>query len=151
MVAASALLASCATAPYNNTERSPQTLSGSYERNDGTYPPTTNNAASGCADCGVVLSIDIVPSDRTSSSGESTVLGGIVGAVAQNQNAPESTERSARSARGSMPPNTPAGSDSYDIKIKMDDGRTVVIHQADLQEIRENAAVRVRDGHVELR
>ena len=41
--------------------------------------------------------------------------------------------------------------DSYDVHVRMDDGRTVVINQRDLAGIRENTYVRVVNGKVVLR
>ena len=41
--------------------------------------------------------------------------------------------------------------DTYNIHVRMDDGRTVVINQRDLGGIRENTYVRVVNGRVVLR
>ena len=42
-------------------------------------------------------------------------------------------------------------SDTYDISVRMDDGRTIVVNQRDLGGIRENTYVRVVNGKVILR
>ena len=42
-------------------------------------------------------------------------------------------------------------SDTYDISVRMDDGRTIVVNQRDLAGIRENTYVRVVNGRVILR
>ena len=44
-----------------------------------------------------------------------------------------------------------ATSDTYNIHVRLDDGRTVVINQRDLGGIRENTYVRVVNGKVVLR
>ena len=41
--------------------------------------------------------------------------------------------------------------DSYDVRVRMDDGRTVVINQRNIDGIRENTYVRVVNGKVVLR
>ncbi|KAF1710706.1 peptidoglycan-associated outer membrane lipoprotein precursor [Pseudoxanthomonas kalamensis DSM 18571] len=104
----------------------------------GTATVTSGNHApapaptAACRDCGIVTAIDVVSSARTSQSTQGgVVLGGIVGSVAQ----------------GAPQPAAPAR-DSYDIHVRMDDGRSLVIHQDQLGGIRENAVVRVVDGRV---
>ena len=44
-----------------------------------------------------------------------------------------------------------ATSDTYNIHVRLDDGRSVVINQRDLGGIRENTYVRVVNGKVVLR
>ncbi|MET0655311.1 MAG: peptidoglycan-associated outer membrane lipoprotein precursor, partial [Pseudoxanthomonas sp.] len=44
-----------------------------------------------------------------------------------------------------------ATGDTYDVHVRFDDGRTVVINQRDLAGIRENTYVRVVNGKVVLR
>ncbi|KTF35466.1 peptidoglycan-associated outer membrane lipoprotein precursor, partial [Xanthomonas vesicatoria] len=42
-------------------------------------------------------------------------------------------------------------SDSFDVQVRMDDGRVIVVNQRDLAGVRENAYVRVVNGKVVLR
>ncbi|HWU70131.1 MAG TPA: glycine zipper 2TM domain-containing protein, partial [Pseudoxanthomonas sp.] len=116
---------------------------------------------SSCYDCGVVMRVDTVASGRTAPSATGAVLGGIVGAVAGRQisehtggsKGEKNTATVAGAAAGALAGNAiqnrTAG--SYDITVRMDDGRTVVINQRNLGGIRENAYVRVVNGQVVLR
>ena len=40
---------------------------------------------------------------------------------------------------------------SYDVQVRMDDGRVIMVNQRDLAGVRENAYVRVVNGKVVLR
>ena len=42
-------------------------------------------------------------------------------------------------------------SESYDVQVRMDDGRVIMVNQRDLAGVRENAYVRVVNGKVVLR
>ncbi|HSX65222.1 MAG TPA: glycine zipper 2TM domain-containing protein [Pseudoxanthomonas sp.] len=115
-----------------------------------------------CADCGIVTRIDRVPAGRTAPSATGAVLGGIVGAVAGRQ----ISDRTGGS-EGNKNVSTAAGAvagavagnaiqnrvtdDTYDVHVRMDDGRTVVINQRDLGGVRENTYVRVQNGRVVIR
>jgi len=60
----------------------------------------------------------------------------------------------AGAAAGAMAGNAIQGrvtGDTYNIHVRMDDGRTVVINQRDLGGIRENTYVRVVNGKVVIR
>ncbi|HYG06064.1 MAG TPA: glycine zipper 2TM domain-containing protein [Stenotrophomonas sp.] len=145
-----ALLAGCATSQpgYSNYG------GGSY--NSG------YSQAGRCADCGIVTRIDAVQSNRSAPSATGAVLGGIVGAVAGrtishetggskgNQNVATVLGAGAGAVAGNAIQKNVTG-DSYDIQVKMDDGRVLVINQRDLGGIRENTYVRVVNGRVVLR
>ena len=115
-----------------------------------------------CADCGIVERIDVVPSGRSAPSATGAVLGGIVGAVAGheisdktggskgNQNVAAVAGAVAGAAAGKAIQDRVTG-DTYNIHVRMDDGRTLVINQHDLRGIRENTYVRVVNGKVVLR
>ena len=115
-----------------------------------------------CADCGIVDRIDVVPSGRSAPSATGAVLGGIVGAVAGreisdrtggskgNQNVAAVAGAVAGAAAGKAIQDRVTG-DTYNIHVRMDDGRTLVINQHDLRGIRENTYVRVVNGRVVLR
>lgn len=134
---------------------------GGY-RDQGYYDRGYRNAPAGCYDCGLVTRIDRVPSGRSAPSATGAVLGGIVGAIAGheisdrtggskgNQNVSAAAGAIAGAAAGNAIQKRATG-DSYDIHVRMDDGRTVVINQRDLGGIRENAYVRVSNGRVVLR
>jgi len=145
---ASLALAGCATSPG---------YGGSYGGyNNGGYNTTR------CADCGIVTRIDTVASGRTAPSATGAILGGIVGAVAGheisshtggskgNQNISAAAGAAAGALAGNKIQQNVTGN-SYDIQVRMDDGRVIVVNQKDLGGIRENTYVRVVNGRVVLR
>ena len=115
-------LAACTTTSPND----------GYGNQGSSYPSQTR-----CADCGIVTRIDVLASTRSAPAATGTVLGGIVGAVAG-------------AAAGKAIQDRVTG-DTYNIHVRMDDGRTLVINQHDLRGIRENTYVRVVNGKVVLR
>ena len=87
------------------------------------------------------------------------MLGGIVGAVAAKELARKNTDSEGRrnvataagAAGGAIAGNAiqnrvEGGRSGYTIHVRMDNGRTVALHQADLGGIREGSYVRVQDG-----
>lgn len=152
---ASLALAGCATSPgYGGSSYGGGYNDGGY--NSGGY---NNNR---CADCGIVTRIDTVASGRTAPSATGAILGGIVGAVAGheisshtggskgNQNVAAAAGAAAGALAGNKIQQNVTG-DSYDIQVRMDDGRVIVVNQKDLGGIRENTYVRVVNGRVVLR
>ncbi|AMJ55352.1 MULTISPECIES: glycine zipper 2TM domain-containing protein [Stenotrophomonas] len=150
---ASLALAGCATSPgyggsYNN--------GGSYGSNNGNYNQNR------CTDCGIVTRIDTVASGRTAPSATGAILGGIVGAVAGheisdktggskgNQNIASVAGAVGGALAGNKIQQNVTGN-SYDIQVRMDDGRVIVVNQKDLGGIRENTYVRVVNGRVVIR
>ncbi len=149
--AASALaLAGCASSPGYS--------SGGYN-NGGSYSSPSRTS---CAECGIVERIDTIPSGRSAPSATGAVLGGIVGAVAGraisnstggsegNKNVSTVAGAVAGAAAGNAIQNRTTG-DTYNITVRMDDGRRLTINQHDLGGIRENTYVRVQNGKVVLR
>lgn len=143
------VLVGCAT-----TQRD-QGYGGEQQSDMGSY----SQSQSQCRDCGIVTRIDVVQPNRTAPGGTGAVLGGIVGAVAGNQ-----ISRQTGGSKGNRNISSVGGAvggavagnaiqnrsngESYDIQVKMDDGRVIMVNQHDLQGIRENAAVRVVNGRV---
>ena len=115
-----------------------------------------------CADCGIVERIDTVSSGRSAPSATGAVLGGIVGAVAGrqisdrtggsegNKNVSTVAGAVAGAAAGNAIQNRTTG-DTYNITVRMDDGRRVTISQHDLGGVRENTYVRIQNGRVVIR
>ena len=128
-----------------------------YGNQGSSYPSQTQ-----CSDCGIVTRIDVLASNRSAPAATGTVLGGIVGAVAGheisdktggskgNQNVAAVAGAVAGAAAGKAIQDRVTG-DTYNIHVRMDDGRTLVINQHDLRGIRENTYVRVVNGKVVLR
>jgi outer membrane lipoprotein SlyB len=153
---ATVALAGCATSPgyggggYNN---------GGY--NNG-YGNSGGYSQSRCADCGIVTRINTVASGRTAPAATGAILGGIVGAVAGHEisdhtggsKGNQNVAAAAGAVGGALAGNQiqkNVTSDTFDITVRMDDGRTVVVNQRDLGGIRENTYVRVVNGRVVLR
>ena len=115
-----------------------------------------------CVDCGIITRIDPVASGRTAPSATGAVLGGIVGAVAGrqisdrtggsegNKNVATVAGAVAGAAAGNAIQNRTTG-DTYNITVRMDDGRRVTINQHDLGGVRENTYVRIQNGRVVIR
>ena len=93
---------------------------------------------------------------------EGALLGGAVGAVAGHEisdhtggsRGNKNIAAAAGAVGGALAGNQiqkNVTSDTYDLSVRMDDGRTVVINQRDLGGIRENTYVRVVNGKVVLR
>lgn len=133
--------------------------SGGYSQQS--YPPDdyrqgdSRNAR--CDQCGVVERIERVSGQRT-SSGTGAVLGGIVGGVLGNQ-VGSGDGKTAATVAGAVAGGV-AGNEiekrnnaapSFELYIRLDDGRRVVVNQRDLSGIREGAYVSVSGGRASLR
>ncbi|KOB50749.1 glycine zipper 2TM domain-containing protein, partial [Xanthomonas arboricola] len=134
---------------------------GSY-RGDRGYDQGYSQPQARCVDCGIVTRIDEVGPTRSAPTGTGAVLGGIVGAVAGRQISKETggskgnknVSAVAGAAAGALAGNAIQNnvtSDSFDVQVRMDDGRVIVVNQRDLVGVRENAYVRVVNGKVVLR
>ncbi|KRG68840.1 glycine zipper 2TM domain-containing protein [Pseudoxanthomonas dokdonensis] len=133
---------------------------GSSYGSQGSYPSSSSSSAY-CADCGIVEDIRTVPGSGTPSA-TGAILGGIVGAVAGreisqqtggsdgNKNISTVAGAAAGAVAGNAIQKRTTG-DTYDITVRMDDGRRITVNQHDLGGIRENTYVRVQNGKVVLR
>jgi outer membrane lipoprotein SlyB len=127
-----------------------------------TPPPSSSGA---CYDCGTVARIDMVGTTGTARTGVTgAVLGGIVGAAAGReltddeskgrQNTATVAGAVAGAAAGAAIERNVVGggtSGTYNVHVRMNDGRTVVVSQTDLGGIREGSYVRVYNGRAWLR
>lgn len=137
------------------------TTSPGYGSSSPSYP-SSSSSPTRCYDCGIVTRIDTVASGRTAPSATGAVLGGIVGAIAGheisdhtggskgNQNVAAAAGAVGGAVAGNAIQKRVTGN-SYDVHVRMDDGRTVVINQHDIGGIRQNTYVRVVNGKVVLR
>ena len=154
LAGAAALLACLAAAGCATTSPG---YSGGYNA-----PPPTSGA---CYDCGTVTRIEVA-AVRESNVPNATgaVLGGLVGAAAAREIAKRETDSEGRentatvagavagAAIGNAIQNrSQANNGSYNVYVRMDNGRTTVVSQNDLGGIREGSYVRVYDGRVWLR
>ena len=124
----------------------------------GGYSSAPRSAA--CYDCGTVVAIEATGSgDGTNVIGP--VLGGIVGAVAGKEIARRNTDSEGRrnvaiaagaaggAIAGNAIQNRTQGK-GYNVHVRMDDGRTTVVHQNDLDGIRQGSYVRIQNGRARL-
>ena len=138
------LLAACATP------------GGYYSGHGGGYAPPQDGYAR-CANCGVVEKIDRVYGERNSSGG-GAVLGGIIGAIVGNQIGSGSGRAAATvagaiagGAVGNSAERNANSSPWYELYLRMDDGRRIVVSQRDLHGVREGAYILIRNGQAYLR
>lgn len=119
--------------------------------------PAPGYGTPACRDCGTVTRID-----RTAGDGSPNVagplLGGVVGAAAGRELARRNTDSAGRrntaiaggavagAVAGNAIQNRAQGGGTYHVHVRMDDGRTLVLNQPDIGNIREGSYVRVQDG-----
>ncbi|MFT4256784.1 MAG: hypothetical protein QM599_07505 [Pseudoxanthomonas sp.] len=122
-LAAGLLLAACATAPVGR----PMVTQGpirasSAEPAAAPAPKAAPAPAPVCTDCGTVAHVETVAAGKAAGA-----LGGIVGGVAGKP---------------------VAGQLAYNIHVRMDDGRSVVIRQDEAGDVRQGQRVRVVAGRL---
>jgi outer membrane lipoprotein SlyB len=125
------------------------------------YPSSSSNA--NCYDCGTVTRIETVSRGSNVPNATGAVLGGIVGAAAGRKIADNQTDSKGRqntatvagafagAVAGNAIQNRVQASGTYNVYVRMNDGRTVTVTQADLGGIREGSSVRVNGGRASLR
>lgn len=123
----------------------------------------TNAAAYGCQDCGVVTRIEQRARGGNTPNATGAVLGGVVGAVAAREIAGRNTDSEGRrntataagavggALAGNAIQNRVQEGTTYDVHVRLDDGRMTVVSQNDLAGIREGSYVRVASGRAALR
>jgi outer membrane lipoprotein SlyB len=122
----------------------------------GAPPPSSSTA---CYDCGTVTRIEVTTGTSSVPNATGAVLGGIVGAAAGRELAKSNTDSKGRqntatvvgAAAGAVVGNaiqnrSQANNGSYNVYVRMNDGRTTVVTQNDLGSIREGSYVRVYNG-----
>lgn len=108
-----------------------------------------------CYDCGTVVGIEQTGNQGSNVIGP--VLGGIVGAVAGKEIARRNTDSDGRrnvaiaagAAGGAVAGNAiqnRSQGDGYNVHVRMEDGRTTVVHQSNLHGIRQGSYVRIQNG-----
>ncbi len=121
--------------------------------------PGYGNSTANCYDCGTVLRIEQV-GGGTAPGATGAVLGGLVGAAAGRELAEDKSSGRrntatvagavAGAAAGNAIQRNMAGG-SYNVHVRMNDGRTTIVSQNDLAGIREGSYVRVANGRAWLR
>ncbi|MFC3551766.1 peptidoglycan-associated outer membrane lipoprotein precursor [Lysobacter cavernae] len=131
----------------------------------GSAPPPSyggSTSTADCYDCGTVTRIEQVAAGSSAPSATGAVLGGIVGAVAGHEisshtggsKGNQNIAAAAGAVGGALAGNAiqkNTGSGSYNVYVRMNDGRTTVVTQKDLDGIREGAYVRVYNGRAWVR
>ena len=109
-----------------------------------------------CQSCGVVERIDRVYGERQSSGG-GAILGGIVGGIVGNQVGSGSGRAAATAAGavaggviGNTAERNASAAPQYELFLRMDDGRRIVVTQRDLDGIREGSYVHISNGKARL-
>lgn len=140
--AAALALAGCATAP-------------GYGSNSGYVTSPGYGTPASCQDCGTVVRIEQVAGNSNVPNATGAVLGGIVGAAAGRElgddksSGRRNTATVAGAVAGAVAGNAiqkNVSGATYNVQVRMDNGRTVVVSQRDLDGIREGSYVRVYDG-----
>lgn len=117
------------------------------------------SAAATCYDCGTVVRIDQV-SGSSAPRATGAIIGGLVGAAAGRELADDKSEGRrntatvAGAAAGALAGNAiqkNVSGASYNVHVRMDNGRVTVVTQNDLGGIREGSYVRVANGRAWLR
>lgn len=147
--AASFALAGCATSGYHSTGAGP-----------GYRPsPGYGGSTARCHDCGTVTRIEQI-SGGGAPSATGAVLGGLVGAAAGRTLADDeskgrrNTATVAGAVAGAVAGNAiqrNVADTRYEVHVRMQDGRTTLVTQDDLDGIREGSYVRVYDGRAWVR
>ncbi len=154
MIAALAM-AGCATSPG---------YGGSYNNGYGNAPASPyGNSNNSCYDCGTVTRIESVARGQNVPNATGAVLGGIVGAAAGheisdhtggsrgNKNIAAVAGAVGGAIAGNAIQNRVQESGTYNIYVRMNDGRTAMTTQSDLAGIREGSRVQIRNGRASLR
>lgn len=149
-----AALAACATTTYPSAGRG--------YGNDGYGYGQPAPAWRGCRDCGRVERIVMVEPGRNAPNATGAILGGIVGAIAGHEisdhtggsKGNQNISAAAGAVAGAVAGNAIQDRVSqplYDLYLRMDDGRELVIRQRGLDGIGEGAPVRLVNGRARLR
>jgi outer membrane lipoprotein SlyB len=146
-IVATTMLAGCAST-------SPGYSSG-YGSGYGTAPQSAR-----CYDCGTVVAIEQTGTNNNPNVA-GPVIGGIVGAVAGREIARRTTDSEGRqnvataagavggAMAGNAIQNRTEGA-GYNVHVRMEDGRTTVVHQTSLNGIRQGSYVRIQNGQARL-
>lgn len=125
---------------------------GYYSGAPGYYGPPQDGYAR-CANCGVVERIDRVYGARGSTGG-GAFLGSIIGGIVGNQVGKGSGRALATMAGavaggvvGDEAERNAHAAPWYELYIRMDDGRRIVVSQRDLYGVHEGSYIHISNGH----
>ena len=153
LISASAMIAAATLVGCAST--SPGYSSGGYGGGYGSSTPAR------CDTYGVVTRIDHRARASNTPNATGAVLGGIVGAVAAREIAERNTDSDGRTntatvagavggaVAGNAIQNRTQGQ-GYNVHVRMEDGRTAVVHQTNLHGVRQGSYVRIQNGQARL-
>ncbi|QSX78194.1 glycine zipper 2TM domain-containing protein [Agrilutibacter solisilvae] len=135
------------------------TSSPTYSGN-GYSSPSYGSSTATCYDCGTVTRIETVGTG-TRSGATGAVIGGLVGAAAGRELAEDESKgrqntatvagAAAGAVAGAAIQRNVGNHPSYNVTVRLDDGRFVTVSQSDLGGIREGSYVRVANGRAWVR
>ncbi|GAA5074988.1 glycine zipper 2TM domain-containing protein [Lysobacter panacisoli] len=119
--------------------------------------PSYGGSTANCYDCGTVTRIEQVAAGSSAPSATGAILGGIVGAVAGHEisahtggsKGNQNVAAAAGAVGGAVAGNAiqkNTNSTQFNVYVRMNDGRTSVVTQKELDGIREGSYVRVYNG-----
>ncbi len=141
--AASAALALSACSSYGGSETN---RSSSY-----------NSAPTNCYDCGVVQRVESYTGEQRRTSGVGAVAGALIGGALGNQVGSGDGKKVATVAgavaggvAGNAIEKNRMDRTWHEVTVRMNDGRTVVLSQDDLNGVSEGSRVIIRNGRAQL-
>jgi outer membrane lipoprotein SlyB len=131
--------------------------SGGYDRGYGYNDGRPAYGQSRCNTCGVVERIEVASRGSAGNSGGGAVAGAIIGGVLGSQIGSGDGRKAATVAgaiaggvAGNRIERNVRDRDVYQVFVRMDDGRLLVVEQGDLGRVREGSRVVVSGGNVRL-
>lgn len=119
--------------------------------------PSRHEYSNGCQNCGTVIDIARYQGSGRASGG-GAVVGAVVGGLLGNQVGSGSGRRAATVAgavvggvAGHRIEQRSDSADVFEVQVRLDSGRVVVLEQRDIGDVRIGSYVRVADGRAMLR
>lgn len=129
----------------------------SYGGSDNNRGSSYNNAPTSCYDCGVVQRVESYTGEQRRTSGVGAVAGAVIGGALGNQVGSGDGKTAATVAgavvggiAGNAIERNNMDKTWHEVTVRMNDGRTVVLSQNDLNGVQEGSRVIIRNGRAEL-
>lgn len=132
----------------------------SYGGNDNNRMSSSSagySAPANCYDCGVVQRVESYTGEQRRTSGVGAVAGALIGGALGNQVGKGDGKKVATVAgavaggfAGNAIEKNNMDKTWHEVTVRMNDGRTVVLSQDDLNGVREGSRVIIRNGRAEL-
>lgn len=128
----------------------------SYGGNDSNRSSSYNNAPASCYDCGVVQRIENYSGEQRRTSGVGAVAGALIGGALGNQ-VGSGDGKTAATVVGAVAGGVAGNAIEknmdktwHEVTVRMNDGRTVVLSQDNLNGVQEGSRVIIRNGRAQL-